>query len=134
MEAYSSLLYRTGLNSCFLTPLKMFQSQIISLVIWQETHNLFPELNFQVAGTTRLFLEEYQVPTKEKEYLNKLHIAFLWFLGENDLRISLYDEETHGCCDGIENSGVNRNQGAESTISYLISHLTMLKVNKLLSN
>ncbi|HTF30591.1 MAG TPA: hypothetical protein VK625_17175, partial [Flavitalea sp.] len=65
--------------------------------------------------------------TKDKEYLNKLYTSFMWFLGENDLRMSLYDFETKGCCDGFENYGVNRNQGAESSLAYLISHLTVLQ-------
>ncbi|MFH1297777.1 MAG: glycosyltransferase family 4 protein [Bacteroidota bacterium] len=65
--------------------------------------------------------------TKDKDYLNKLYTSFLWFLGENDLRMSLYDFETQGCCDGFERYGVNRNQGAESSLSYLISHLTVLQ-------
>lgn len=65
--------------------------------------------------------------TKRKEYINMLYTSFMWFLGENDLRMSLYDYETHGCCDGFENTGVNRNQGAESSLAYLISHLTVLK-------
>ncbi|MBN1907818.1 MAG: glycosyltransferase family 4 protein [Deltaproteobacteria bacterium] len=64
--------------------------------------------------------------TKDKEYLNKLFACFMWFLGENDLRMSLFDFETKGCCDGFENYGVNRNQGAESSLAYLISHLTVL--------
>jgi len=65
--------------------------------------------------------------TRDKEYLNKLYTCFLWFLGENDLRMSLYDFETQGCCDGFEKYGVNRNQGAESSLAYLISHLTVLQ-------
>jgi hypothetical protein len=65
--------------------------------------------------------------TKDKDYLNKLYTSFLWFLGENDLRMSLYDFETNGCCDGFESYGVNRNQGAESSLAYLISHLTVLQ-------
>jgi glycosyltransferase involved in cell wall biosynthesis len=65
--------------------------------------------------------------TKDKEYLNKLYTSFLWFMGENDLRMSLYDFETQGCCDGFERYGVNRNQGAESSLAYLISHLTVLQ-------
>ena len=65
--------------------------------------------------------------TGEKNYLNKLFTSFMWFLGENDLRMSLYDFETKGCCDGFENYGINRNQGAESSLAYLISHLTVLQ-------
>ncbi|MBN2863458.1 MAG: glycosyltransferase family 4 protein [Bacteroidales bacterium] len=64
--------------------------------------------------------------TKDKDYLKKLFTCFMWFLGENDLRMSLFDFETKGCCDGFENYGVNRNQGAESSLAYLISHLTVL--------
>ena len=65
--------------------------------------------------------------TKDKEYLNKLFACFMWFLGENDLRMSLFDFETKGCCDGFEKYGVNRNQGAESSLAYLISHLVVLR-------
>jgi hypothetical protein len=68
--------------------------------------------------------------TRDKDYLNKLYTSFLWFLGENDLRMSLYDFETKGCCDGFESYGVNRNQGAESSLAYLISHLTVLQANE----
>ncbi len=65
--------------------------------------------------------------TKNKEHIQHLHICFMWFLGENDLRVSLYDHETKGCCDGLEVYGINRNQGAESTLAYLISHLSLLE-------
>ena len=53
--------------------------------------------------------------------------SFLWFLGENDLRMSLYDFEMKGCCDGVERNGTTLNQGAESSLAYLISHLTVLQ-------
>ncbi len=65
--------------------------------------------------------------TNKREYIIKLYNSFLWFLGENDLRMSLYDFETKGCCDGFESYGVNRNQGAESSLAYLISHLSLLQ-------
>ena len=64
--------------------------------------------------------------TKETEYLEKMFKCYLWFLGENSLRLPLYDHETKGCCDGLEETGINRNQGAESTLAYWISHLTIL--------
>src|SRR4030042_202523 len=47
--------------------------------------------------------------------------TFQWFLGSNNLGISLYDPVTGGCCDGLHINRVNRNQGAESTISFLLS-------------
>jgi len=65
--------------------------------------------------------------TGDKEYLSKLFTCFMWFMGENDLRMNLFDFETKGCCDGLERYGVNRNQGAESSLAYLISHLIVLQ-------
>ncbi|MDO6472355.1 glycosyltransferase family 4 protein [Maribacter sp. 1_MG-2023] len=63
--------------------------------------------------------------TKNNIFYEKMHTAFSWFLGNNDLLIPLYDAESKGCCDGLGAEGINRNQGAESTISYLISYLTV---------
>lgn len=51
-----------------------------------------------------------------------------WFMGRNDLNEKIYDFTTGGCCDGLESTGVNANQGAESTLSWLISLLTMYEV------
>ncbi len=73
-----------------------------------------------------MYHQAFQI-THDKEYLKKLFTCFMWFLGENDIRMSLFDFETKGCCDGIEESGINRNQGAESSLAYLISHLTVLQ-------
>lgn len=51
--------------------------------------------------------------------------AFEWFLGRNDLGIPLYDATTGGCRDGLQADGVNQNQGAESTLAYLLSLLAL---------
>ena len=83
----------------------------------------------QPVDTMAMVLMFYQafIATKDKQYLNLMYTSFMWFLGENDLRMNLYDFETNGCCDGIEEYGINRNQGAESTLAYLISHLRILR-------
>jgi hypothetical protein len=47
--------------------------------------------------------------------------AFEWFLGRNDLGQDLYDPTTGGCFDGLQEDRVNRNQGAESTLAFLLS-------------
>ena len=57
----------------------------------------------------------------------RMHQCYRWFLGANDLHIPLFDHQTGGCCDGLEASGVNRNQGAESTLAYWISHMAVLR-------
>ena len=77
-----------------------------------------------------LLCETFYKITKNKYYLDKMKLSFQWFLGNNDLSIPLYDEETKGCGDGIEKYSINRNQGAESTITYLISWLTVEKYYK----
>ena len=61
--------------------------------------------------------------TKDKNAADKLIISFEWFLGNNDLILPLIDYQSKGCCDGLEEYAVNRNQGAESTIAWLISWL-----------
>jgi hypothetical protein len=71
-----------------------------------------------------MYRQAYTV-TGDEYYYRKMFIAFSWFTGNNDLHIPLYDEESKGCCDGIEKIGMNRNQGAESCISYQLASLTV---------
>ena len=47
--------------------------------------------------------------------------AFNWFLGDNDLQLPLYDASTGGCRDGLHPDRANQNQGAESTLSFLMA-------------
>jgi hypothetical protein len=59
--------------------------------------------------------------TREPQWKQDAFRAFEWFLGSNDLRVPIYDAVTGGCCDGLHNSRVNQNQGAESTLSFLLA-------------
>lgn len=65
--------------------------------------------------------------THDKQYLEKMKISFDWFLGENDLGLSLYDIDTKGCSDGLHKDGISMNQGAESTISFFLALLAMIE-------
>ncbi len=56
-----------------------------------------------------------------------MEIAFSWFLGNNHLKQIVYNPCTGGCYDGLEDTYINLNQGAESTVSYLMARLTMEK-------
>jgi glycosyltransferase involved in cell wall biosynthesis len=76
-----------------------------------------------------MFQKAYML-TGNKIYADRLHTCFMWFLGENDLQLHLYNRETKGCFDGLESYGVNHNQGAESTLAYLISYLTVTETVK----
>jgi hypothetical protein len=69
-------------------------------------------------------IEAYHV-TREQYWIDQAKKAFYWFLGENDLRVPLYDFTTGGCRDGLHADSVNQNQGAESTLAWLMSLLLM---------
>jgi len=56
--------------------------------------------------------------------------AFNWFLGDNDLQVALYDVSTGGCRDGLHPDRANENQGAESTLSFLMALLEMRKLEE----
>jgi hypothetical protein len=55
--------------------------------------------------------------TAETIWTERAREAAAWFVGKNDIGVSLYDPETGGCRDGLECDDVNRNQGAESTLA-----------------
>jgi len=65
-------------------------------------------------------LEAYR-STNDATWHEEARLAFEWFLGRNDLGISLYNPTTGGCCDGLHMDRVNLNQGAESTLAYLMA-------------
>jgi limonene-1,2-epoxide hydrolase len=61
------------------------------------------------------------IPHGIPDWKNYAEAAFDWFLGVNDLGLPLYDAVSGGCFDGLHESRVNENQGAESTLAFLIS-------------
>ncbi|TDG35856.1 glycosyltransferase [Pedobacter changchengzhani] len=96
---------------------------------WMRKNGVNPIYDQQAIETMAMVLLYYKAfeVTKDEQYLQKMHTSYKWFLGENSLHIPLYDNETNGCADGLQRNSVNRNQGAESTLAYFISHLTVLK-------
>jgi glycosyltransferase involved in cell wall biosynthesis len=84
-------------------------------------------------------IEAYKI-TKDAKWIEEARCCFDWFLGRNDLNAPLYDYRSAGCCDGLTADGANLNQGAESTLAWLLSllHLHSLSeatvVNKVLED
>ena len=78
---------------------------------------------------TILALSKFYDVFKNENYKLKMDIAFSWFLGNNHLHQIIYNPCTGGCYDGLEEADVNLNQGAESTVSYLMARLTIEKYN-----
>ncbi len=76
---------------------------------------------------TILALSKFYNEFKHVGYLHKMETSFTWFLGNNHLHQVIYNPCTGGCYDGLEENNVNLNQGAESTVSYLMARLTVEK-------
>ncbi|MDI1232784.1 MAG: glycosyltransferase [bacterium] len=103
--------------------------QVVSNRGWHlkgESVNQYGEQPIDVAYTI-LALDRFYAITKNPEYLTKLRIGFNWFLGNNHLNQIIYNPCTGGCYDGLEETHVNINQGAESSVSYLMARLVMEK-------
>jgi len=84
----------------------------------------FDQQPVEANATVSACLEVYRL-TEESPWLEEARRVFRWFLGKNDLQIPLYDASTGGCRDGLHPDRVNENQGAESTLSFLMALLEM---------
>src|ERR1700726_4022809 len=73
-------------------------------------------------GAVSACLQAYCV-TGDSRWRGEAWSAFNWFLGDNDLQLPLYDSVTGGCRDGLHPDRANENQGAESTLSFLMALL-----------
>lgn len=84
----------------------------------------FDQQPVEACATVSACLEVYRL-TEESQWLEEARRVFRWFLGKNDLQVPLYDAVTGGCRDGLHPDRVNENQGAESTLSFLMALLEM---------
>ncbi len=66
--------------------------------------------------------------TRDKSWFDSAVMCFNWFLGHNDLNLPLYDPKTGGCRDGLMADGINQNEGAESSLAWLLSLMTLQKL------
>ena len=74
---------------------------------------------------TILALEWFYKEFEDPVYLDHMGATFNWYLGKNHLHHIIYNPCTGGCYDGLEEHHINLNQGAESTISFLLARLTV---------
>ncbi len=84
----------------------------------------FDQQPIEAAGAVSACLQAYRV-TGDTRWRSEAWSAFNWFLGDNDLQLPLYDSVTGGCRDGLHPDRANENQGAESTLSFLMALLEM---------
>ncbi len=88
----------------------------------------FDQQPVEACATVSACLEVYRL-TEESQWLEEARRVFRWFLGKNDLQAPLYDPVTGGCRDGLHPDRVNENEGAESTLSFLMALLEMQALN-----
>ena len=84
----------------------------------------FDQQPIEVKGLIDACLDVY-IETGDKKWFEESERCLSWFLGHNDLQIPVCDYKTGGCGDGLESQGINGNQGAESTLSWIISLINM---------
>lgn len=86
--------------------------------------SMFDQQPIEVKSLIDACIDAY-IETGDKKWFKEGERCLSWFLGHNDLQIPVCDHKTGGCCDGLERQGVNGNQGAESTLAWIISLINM---------
>ena len=84
----------------------------------------FDQQPVEACAAVSACLQAYRATGKSR-WRKEAWSAFNWFLGDNDLQVALYDPSTGGCRDGLHPDRANENQGAESTLSFLMALLEM---------
>jgi len=89
----------------------------------------FDQQPIEACAVVSACLQAYRATGKGR-WRKEAWSALNWFLGDNDLQIALYDPTTGGCRDGLHPDRANENQGAESTLSFLMALLEMRKLEE----
>jgi glycosyltransferase involved in cell wall biosynthesis len=93
----------------------------------------FDQQPIEAQATVSACLEAYRA-TSDFEWYEQAERAFDWFIGWNDLGLELYSPGTGGCRDGLHVDRVNSNQGAESTLAFLLSLAEMRLAQNILAS
>jgi len=93
----------------------------------------FDQQPVEAQATVSACLEAYRA-TSDLRWYEHAQRAFDWFIGWNDLGLELYSPETGGCRDGLHVDRVNGNQGAESTLAFLLSLAEMRSAQNILTS
>ncbi|MBI5820443.1 MAG: glycosyltransferase family 4 protein [Verrucomicrobia bacterium] len=94
---------------------------------------LFDQQPIEAQATVSACIEAYHA-TGDMVWVAEARRAFEWFLGRNDLGLALYDSGTGGCRDGLHVDRVSQNQGAESTLAFLLALAEMQALQNTLTS
>lgn len=98
-----------------------------------EERTLFDQQPIDAQATISACIEAYYI-SNDKFWITEANRAFEWFLGRNDLGLVMYDSITGGCSDGLHVDRSSQNEGAESTLAFLLSLIEMKKLRGILSS
>lgn len=88
---------------------------------------LYDQQPIEANATISACMEAFRV-TGDIAWRKEAERAFRWFLGGNDLSLSVYDAATGGCRDGLHVDRLNQNEGAESTLAF---HLALAEMSEI---
>ncbi len=97
-----------------------------------EARASFDQQPVEACAVVSACLDAHRV-TGRAEWLEHARRAFQWFLGQNAQQAQVYDARTGGCRDGVHADRMNENQGAESTLSFLIALAEMRAADRLIA-
>ncbi len=136
------LAYNITDNNQYLKTAEVSLRFLISQTFNNSTFAPIGQKNWYIKGQKRSYFDQQPIEasymvqtllvaykfTNTNYYKKRALDAFQWFFGKNALNQVLYNESTGGCYDGLGNRSVNINQGAESTLSYLIARLSFIDI------
>jgi len=93
----------------------------------------FDQQPIEAQATVSACLEAFRA-TSDIWWYEQAQSAFDWFIGSNDLGLEVYSPETGGCRDGLHVDRVNSNQGAESTLAFLLSLAEMRSAQNVMTS
>jgi glycosyltransferase involved in cell wall biosynthesis len=121
----------TGLGSLDFLISEMFKEDLFVPIGQREWYvqggerSYYDQQPVDAAYMLQTLILAYKI-TKDEKYRKKAIQTFQWFTGKNSLNQVIYNEVTGGCHDGLGENSINLNQGAESTISYLLARLSLM--------
>ncbi len=120
-----------GLESLDFLLSEMFKGDLFTPIgqrkwyMKDEEKSYYDQQPIDAAYMVQTLILAYKI-TRNEKYRKKAIQTFQWFTGKNSLNQVIYNEVTGGCHDGLGENSINLNQGAESTISYLMARLSLM--------
>jgi glycosyltransferase involved in cell wall biosynthesis len=88
------------------------------------TAAVFDQQPVEACATVSACMHAFRT-TGDHRWAEHARLAFTWFLGQNQLQQALYDPLSGGCRDALHADRINENEGAESTLSFLLALMDM---------